>query len=209
MRRSPSTYDGYILDVDGTLYDQRRVRLAMLCRLASHYLRHPLQLREGLALYRFRRLREMPAWKDSSFDELFAELEKSVRLPAARCAQVIRYWMFQVPLDLLESFAYRDVISFVNGEHGRGKRVIVYSDYPAEEKLDVLGLCCDSMYVFGRGGVDEQKPSPRVMERILRETALAPDGLLYVGDRDEKDGASAKLAGTDYCDIRAFRKLLR
>lgn len=209
MKKNRSVYEGYVLDVDGTLYDQRRVRLTMLGRLLSHFLLHPLQIREGIALYHFRKLREKPEWKDSSFEELFSELERTVRIPAERCAKVIQYWMFQVPLDLLSKFAFRDVIAFINRLHSEGKRVIVYSDYPAEEKLKVLGLVCDSMYAFGLDDIDEQKPSPRVMKRIMREIEISPDNLLYIGDRDEKDGASAELAGMDYCDIKTFRKKLK
>lgn len=209
MKTKLLDYEGYILDVDGTLYDQRRVRLAMLGRLLSHYLRHPFQIREGIVLYRFRKMREKPEWKDSSFEALFTELESTVHIPAEQCRQVISYWMFKVPLDLLGPSAYRDVISFINKEHDAGKRVIVYSDYPAEDKLKAMGVACDNMYSFGCGGIDEQKPSPRVMEKIVRETDIRPDRLLYIGDRDEKDGTSARLANMDYCDIQEFRRRLK
>ena len=44
-----STPDAVILDVDGTMYAQRPVRLGMLLRLSAHTLRHPW---EGLACAR-------------------------------------------------------------------------------------------------------------------------------------------------------------
>lgn len=198
----------YIFDVDGTLYSQTRMRLGMLGRLLLFYGLRPHRLREFCALYLFRKLREKSEWKRASFDALYRELGKRLSLPPERIERCVSRWMFEAPLELLPKCAYRDVVSFANAEHRAGKRIIVYSDYPAEEKLAALGMERDAVYAFGENGVEELKPSPAAMRRILSESGCAPEEILYVGDRDDRDRPSAEAVGIPYRDVRRFRREL-
>ena len=204
-----SRLNGYILDVDGTLYSQRTMRLKMLGRLLRFFCIRPYRLRELFALYLFRKLREKQEWKAASFEALYREIGERLFLPAERVETCIRRWMFESPLDILSASAYRDVISFVNAQHRAKKRIIIYSDYPAVEKLRALGLEYDAVFAFGENGIGEQKPSLNTMRRILSESGCTPEKLLYVGDRDDRDRPSAEMAHIPYCDIKQFRKAIR
>lgn len=199
---------GFVLDVDGTLYSQKKMRIRMLGRLLAYYVPRPDRLRELYALFLFRKLREQSEWKRAGFEDLFLELEKKAKLPAARIEERIRYWMFRAPLDSIKACAFRDVIAFINRQHRDGKRIIVYSDYPAADKLKALGMAYDLVFAFEENGISEQKPSRRIMETIVSESGCRADQLLYVGDRDDRDRASAETVSMPYCDIRQFRRII-
>ena len=47
-----------IFDVDGTLYDQRKLRIRMFIELCAYYVLHPYQMKELRILSCFRRERE-------------------------------------------------------------------------------------------------------------------------------------------------------
>lgn len=203
-----SSVKGYIFDVDGTLYSQMRLRFRMLLRLLSHYARHPLKVRELLAVYYFRRMREHPDWQNVSTDQLSYEISKMVSLPFTSVKDTIWYWMFQNPLDLLHRCAYKDVVAFVNRSYEEGKQIYCYSDYPCSEKLNRLGIKASRQFFFGQEHIKEQKPSIEVMKYIMSEINLPVEQMAFVGDREDKDKASADLVGIRYYDIRQFRELI-
>lgn len=204
-----SRIDCLILDVDGTLYAQRAVRVCMLFRLVSYYMCRPHRLRELLALQKFRKMREDPEWKNAGTDALCTEIGRKYALPSDRVHRTVSYWMFKNPLDLLKEHAYRDVIDFSNRLRAEGRQIYIYSDYPAEDKLQAMGVEFDRLFYYGQPEIREQKPSRTAMEYILSQIGCSPDRIVYIGDRDEKDRASADLAGIQYYDIQDFRILLK
>ena len=204
-----SKIDGMIFDVDGTLYAQKQVRIGMLFRLVSYYMCRPHRLRELLSLQKFRKMREDPEWKNAGMDALCTEIGREYELPFDRVRKTIHYWMFKNPLDLLERYAYRDVIDFSNRLHAEGRHIYIYSDYPAEDKLLAMGMEFDRLFYYGQAEIREQKPSRTAMEYILSQIDCSPNRMIYVGDRDEKDMASADIADVQYYDIRDFRILLK
>lgn len=204
-----STIDAMIFDVDGTLYAQKSVRISMLFRLVSYYVCRPHRVRELLSLRKFRKMREDPEWKNAGMNALFTEIGKEYGLPVNKVHQTIHYWMFKNPLDLLKQYVYRDVIDFANRLHAEGRHIYIYSDYPAEDKLKVMGVEYDRLFYYGQPEIKEQKPSRKAMDYILSQIDCSPDRMIYVGDRNEKDMASADIASIQYYDIRDFRILLK
>jgi len=196
-------YKGYIFDVDGTLYHQRLVRFQMAIRLLCYYLPRPRMLKELVALYEFRRFREKNEFYTTSMDELYSIIGLKLGLCAERVGQVIDRWMFHEPLDLLSKHKYEDVLEFARRRKREGAKIVIYSDYPALEKLSVMKMPYDMLYVSGEDGL---KPSSKAMHRIIFESGLLREDILYIGDRYEKDGLSAKLGGVAYLDIAAFRR---
>ncbi len=199
---------GYVLDVDGTLYSQKKMRIKMGARLLSFYILRPHRIKELYALKIFRNLREKDEWKRASFEELYLEIKKKTSLSLIRIEKSIQYWMFQAPLDIIKSCSYQNVISYINEQHHNRKKVIVYSDYPATEKLKAIGMEYDLVFAFGADGIDEQKPSLQIMKAIVSKSGYTANQLLYVGDRDDRDKVSAELVNMPYCDIQQFRQQL-
>lgn len=81
---------------------------------------------------------------------------------------------------------------------------MIYSDYPAESKIDSLKLTCDYIFYPGHGVADELKPSKKVMSEIMDTLGVISKEILYIGDDKVCDGGSAKLAGIVYLDVNDF-----
>ena len=203
------TKNTFIFDVDGTLYSQPKMRIKMAFDLALYYGLHFWRAKEFLLLYYFRKLRETEKYRTKSITEQIFAACKKVSLPENIGRGVIDKWMFSKPLDVMKQCAFPGIAEFVADMQSKGKRVYIYSDYAAEEKLSVLGIAPDGIYTPENPGVSELKPSRKAMDYIMSELKASAEDVLFVGDRDEKDGKSAEYAGVDYCRIDDFLKALR
>ena len=201
----PNDFGGFIFDVDGTLYSQKKVRRVMFLRLCVYYALRPFLWKELCALALFRRLREVRELR-KNVDELCGEVSRRLNMSELAVCRTVRFWMFENPLDLLLKYRYDTVFEFMKRAHSAGKKIIIYSDYPAAEKLAAMRIPYDLLFVSGENGISEQKPSAEAMRKILDASGLAADKLFYIGDRDDRDKASAELAHIAYCHIADFLK---
>ncbi len=198
----------FIFDVDGTLYSQRKMRLKMALSLLFFYLFRFWRLKELLLLKAFRKVREKEEFRTENFEsQLFAACQK-VDIDTSKGKAIIENWMFKKPLEIIKSCSFENLISFIEQVQKQGKQIIIYSDYPAFEKLEALGIKASSIFTPEAEEIGELKPSKKAMSFIMSTISKQKENILYIGDRDEKDGTSAALAEIDYCDIRKFLKLL-
>ncbi len=207
--KAPTDYAAYLFDVDGTLYAQRPLRLRMAVRMAAFALRHPGKLGDLRLVMQYRRLREQDDLRELSTEALADALADRRGLPHDRVRAAVQRWLFAEPLALLPRCAYRDVLEFLQTAAARGAVVAIYSDYPAADKLVALGVRADFVFCADDPQIAAQKPDRRAMAHILTTLGLPADGVLYVGDRAEKDGRAAALIGMPYCDVVEFRAALR
>ena len=194
-----------IFDVDGTLYDQTPVRLKIALRMAVYVILHPFKWRSFYGIYVFRKIREKSDMQSVSFDEQVEFASKKAKTDAQVLRSAIDRWMFDVPLDLIKKHRYTEAISLLHKASRQGVKIIIYSDYDPTEKLKALGITPD--FAFYPDGKDfcELKPSKKAMQAIISKVGIEPENLIYVGDRQEKDGASARLAGIYYIDIKLIK----
>jgi putative hydrolase of the HAD superfamily len=106
--------------------------------------------------------------------------------------------MFQYPLGLVHKYANEHLLALLAKEQQKGKKIIIYSDYPVEEKLQSLGVIPDYIFYPGKNGITGLKPSKEAMECILSTVHMKAEELIFIGDRQEKDGVSAKLVGMNF-----------
>ncbi len=195
-----------IFDVDGTLYRQRPVRIRMACRLAGYFLFHPLKIRELKGIWHFRKLRETERYRKASLEEQIRAAAKKAGIgDPERLRAAIQRWMFREPLSAVAAFADGKALALMRQAQSEGKRILIYSDYAPEEKLAALDVRADAVYYPGRDGIDELKPSKKCMRRILEAQGLSPAETVYVGDRDERDGAAAASVGVRYVPVQGLR----
>jgi phosphoglycolate phosphatase/putative hydrolase of the HAD superfamily len=192
--------DLVVFDVDGTLYDQRRLRSKMIRQLAVHCLWHAGDLRILRVISAFRRCREELAEEES---ENISDLQ--FRRPAERLGvepdvvrRTVEEWMLERPLEHLRPCRYAKVAGFMAALRASGREVAVFSDYPAGEKLRALELAADLVVSAVDPEVDRLKPHPRGLHRVLELKGVAPRRALLVGDRDDRDGECARRAGISY-----------
>lgn len=201
VRPSIESPGAVVLDVDGTLYDQRQLRRLMGARLLSAAARAPVAtLRDVRVLRAYRQAQER--LRASGCDD--AAESAQIRWAAARTgvdeavvrASVVR-WMEQRPLDLLPRCAYVGLRDFLIRCHESGCRVGVFSDYPAAAKLRALGV--DALVDVVRSAHDPDigrfKPDPTGLLAVAAQLAVSPSDTCYVGDRPEVDAEAARRAG--------------
>lgn len=188
--------DLVIFDVDGTLYDQRRLRARMLAAL----LRGVVESRQLLVpqvIGSFRRHREKLG---SDLDANFVTLQYSLTAQACGCPekvvrQIVKEWIERRPLAHVGRCIYPGVRSLFDALAASGRKVAVFSDYPAEAKLAALGLQCPLTVSAEDGDVLRLKPHPAGLDKILRLTGVEAGRAILIGDRFDRDWQAANSIG--------------
>ncbi|HEX8363623.1 MAG TPA: HAD family hydrolase [Longimicrobium sp.] len=205
MTRLPADLRALVFDVDGTLYDQRAMRLAMLRRLAVACVRNPRSGARTLRVIRaYRRAQEemrlAPAGTgllaDAQIDLACARSGLSRQVVGDTVAE----WMDQAPLAILRRFILPGLAELLAAAGKRGIACAVVSDYPAADKLRALGIDQHFRVVVSAQDphVGAFKPSPAGLLHALRELGTAPEHAVYVGDRRDVDLVTARRAGTGF-----------
>lgn len=195
--------EAVIFDVDGTLYDQRRLRWRMLITLGKALCPHREGWRTLKALRAFRAHRESDAAKGAVATLAFQYdwVARHTGLAPEVVQASVDNWIFRRPLIHLEACRYPGVRRLFNTLRFRGVKIGVFSDYPAEEKLRALGLTADSTVCSTDEGVRRLKPDPRGLLLCCQMLGVTPEKALYIGDRDTVDGGCARRAAVPYLII--------
>ncbi len=201
QRRSAVPIRALILDVDGTMYVQRPVRLAMAWRLACGTVGAP---RQGARWWRVLRayrdaqeeLRDDPTCTSAGAAQLERAVERS-GVPVAEAHACVERWMHAEPCGVLARHRRPGLVECLRAARAAGLAIGVFSDYPAERKLVALGV--RELVDVVRSAHDVQiarfKPSPAGLLHVAAELGVAPHDCHYVGDRPEVDAVAADAAG--------------
>lgn len=193
-----------VFDVDGTLYDTRRMRWGLLPRLLKGSLMRPTEATTVLSVIRsYRRVHEQlrgrgrdelgGALADVQLRltaELSGEREQEVRRIVHECFDV-------APLPALAAAARPGLSESLARLRGAGLRTAVLSDYPPIPKLRALGVeaMFDCVAWAQEASIGVLKPDPAGLREVLRRLGVAPERAVYVGDRPEVDAIAAASAG--------------
>ena len=185
-----------VFDLDGTLYDQRRLRATMLLRLA-------LDAARSRSLEVLRVLEAFRACREKLGETLAADFVKlQYELTASRTGrstetvkQIVEEWINRRPLDVLRKCRYRGVERVFAAVAARRKSLAILSDYPAREKLQVLGLRADIIVCADDPEVGVLKPHPAGLQRVLDCAHVDAPAAIMVGDRVSRDWAVAQRHG--------------
>jgi HAD superfamily hydrolase (TIGR01549 family) len=185
-----------VFDVDGTLYDQKSLRMHMLADLISHTLAsRSLTTLRVLRVYR--QLREMIGHEEvQDFDGILLDrTSHKTRIDKARIAVLVHEWMEQRPLAHIDACLYPHVEELFVALKRRAKLIGIFSDYPAEDKLRAMGLKADFIVSATDDGVGILKPNPRGLEVIMAAACVGRQETIMIGDRADRDGEAARRAG--------------
>jgi FMN phosphatase YigB (HAD superfamily) len=192
-----------LFDVDGTLYSQPPLRVAMACEMVFARLRGLARSgRSDVSVaLAFRKMREELRATDNSKGSLAARQYAAVAVRLG-CSEeeveaAVTRWIYQRPLRWLRRCRRPGVIQVLDGLRARGVRCGVFSDYPAADKLGALGLSTyfDLTLSAVDPEVDAFKPDPRGFQVAADRWALPAREILYVGDRVDVDAVGAQAAG--------------
>jgi HAD superfamily hydrolase (TIGR01509 family) len=197
----PAGLKAVIFDVDGTLYRQGPLRLAMLWRLLRAHAVSPLRgLRTFRVLSAYRSAQEQLRAGTEDGDLASAQLRFAsdrTRVAAPEVAACVAQWMEREPLPLLQRCVRPGALELLQACRARGLRLGVLSDYPADAKLEAMGLSglFDVVACAQAAEIGVFKPNPRGLHVARERLGAAPGETLYVGDRPEVDAAAAQAAG--------------
>lgn len=190
----------WLVDLDGTLYHARWVKLAMAAELGLSGWTSVATLR------RFRHEHEV----------LRAEMQSDVadpfRLQVERTAQAlgrdpedverrVREWMVRRPCKWIRRFKNEVLLGEIREFREGGGHVALVSDYPARDKLAALGDASLFEVVVASGepeGPPRLKPHPGGYLAAAKRLGVPPEECLVIGDRDDADGAAARAAGMSF-----------
>lgn len=203
-----SSIRAVIFDVDGTLYDQRKLRQKILWEMLSFLVGHPTGLSDLKILWDFRKARKKNASLiDGDIEERQFEWgAKASKVSVEKVRQVVQYWMFTRPLFYLGPCCYPGARELVSNLKEKGILIGVFSDYPAKEKLQALGLEVDVMVSATDAEVDRLKPDPKGLIVAASKLNTPVKECLFIGDRDDKDGECARRAGMPYLILNKKRR---
>lgn len=205
-----TTYQLIILDIDGTLYYQKPVRLFMGMELALGMLVSKSIRRQVGIVRKVRSIRE--DWEDICKVEKLPVSDQSLDLESTQfhyvaqllgCSKdeverAITYWMDERPLKYVSFFRDRNLCEKIQKWRDQGVVVAVYSDNLIKGKTKALGVTLDYEFTAYDQGIGCMKPNPTGITHILKVCQVKPEDAIMIGDRMEKDGEAAQGAGIDY-----------
>lgn len=209
MRRAPSAEKNVlsaevlngvktiIFDLDGTLYDKRGLAHRMVRRL---WWCLPLLLAERLARG------GMHEYQYTSGDAFYAAFFANMARGHWWGPDIAQRWYNHVYLPamvrvLRHSFQPRpEAMALIEEGKRRGLQLAIYSDYGCvEEKLEALGIDAGLFDLrVDAPSMGALKPSGPSAAKVMLMLHAEPASTLFVGDRDEKDGASARAVGARF-----------
>jgi FMN phosphatase YigB (HAD superfamily) len=189
-----------IFDLDGTLYDQRLLRLRMAMQMGRE-LPWSSGGRRKLGIIRvFRNFRESLAESEAEdiADRQYTGVASRLGISADEVREVIGEWLLRRPLPLLASCREPHIERIFALLRQSGRTIAVLSDYPAHDKLKALGLRADIVVAATDLEVNRFKPHPRGLLRVLQLADMAADHCLVIGDRVDRDGECARRGGARF-----------
>jgi FMN phosphatase YigB (HAD superfamily) len=196
-------FAAWLIDLDGTLYWQLPVRLAMACELAL-FGSGDLRL-----VARFRReqeaLRRGGPTPGCPYQTQLERTARALGREATAIAGTISRWMEERPGKWLRLCRRRRLLQQVAAFQQAGGRTALVSDYPARQKLAALQSenLFDIVVACGEpDGPTELKPSPQGYLLAAQRLGVEPSRCLVIGDRDDADGEAARRAGMDFWQVR-------
>lgn len=199
---SPGAHAAWLVDLDGTLYVQTPVRLAMAAELSL------LGWTSLRFLRQFRREHEAVRELGLEGDPFRLQIERTAQALAASPSAVeatVRDWMIERPTKWLPLFRRRELLAELAAFRATGGRTALVSDYPARRKLEALGASGLFDIVVASGepdGPTRLKPHPGGMLRAAAALGIEPERCLVIGDRPDADGRAASAAGMAFRHVR-------
>ena len=182
----------------------------MIGKLALGFLTFSINLRTLKIISSFRKQRELHKGCTSPTLEAdqYQWCETELNIPAQKIRNSIENYMYSLPLRYLHGARHLNIDKVFDSLREDQRKIAIYSDYPVKEKLKALKLKADALFCSTDEGIQQLKPSGNAVKRICRQLGIPESETLLIGDRDDTDGQSARLAGVPFLkvDIQQARK---
>ncbi|MGV8058398.1 MAG: HAD family hydrolase [Smithellaceae bacterium] len=191
-----------IFDVDGTLYDQRRLRLLMLRDLFLYYLIRPDQWKDLLILHHFRIMRQKIINNYNNNENIltgqYRLAAEKTNVSSHRVESCVNKWIMNYPLQYLRYLCHPGLLDFCNALQRSSIRIAAFSDYPVREKLRALGMPEMISICTTDIEVNAMKPDTKGLLLAVKKLKVPIENCLLIGDREDKDGECARRINMPY-----------
>ena len=193
-------YKAVIFDVDGTLYHLKKMYRIMFWEIINYYFYHPQNFREINIIIDFIKEREKHALEvvDDVENAQYEWTAIKHKISQQEVRELVERWIFQVPLKHIYSCRRIEVIDLFNKLIIHGIPTGIFSDYPSKAKLKELGLSTQCIVSSTDPNVGKLKPDPKGLLLAANILGVSVEDCLLIGDRDDRDGESARRAGMEY-----------
>lgn len=188
-----------VFDIDGTLYDQRGLRIRLARDMVFQAVRSR-DLRFLSVIRTYRRIRERLGEEEVvNFETpLIAETVTATGCSEEQVRAIVTEWIEQRPLPYLMACRYPGLVELFAGLKRHGKHIGIFSDYPVQAKLAALGLAADFVVSATDHGIGLLKPHARGLEVLMADAGATAATTVLIGDRSDRDGLAARRAGVRY-----------
>ena len=201
---APEPYQAWLVDLDGTLYDARVIRLVMPAELLlTGFTAIPIIRQFRREHERLRRELHDPV--DSPFALQISRTAETLGVTCFEVERRVDEWMVRRPAKWLRRARRQSLLDEILRFRQTGGHTAVVSDYPARHKLRAMGVesLFDAVVANGEpGGPPRLKPHPDGLLAAAAALGVVPERCLVIGDRPDADGAAAKAAGMAFRLIR-------
>ena len=190
-----------IFDLDGTLYDKRGLAARMVRRL---WWCLPLLAAERLARRNMHYVQYASA--EEFFSVFFETMSRGHWWGPNAAAEWYDHVYLPVMVRMIRKYQKRrpETLAIIEECQRRGLKMAIYSDYGCVvEKLEALQIDPEQFdLLVAAPELGALKPSEPCARRVLELLEANPETTLFVGDRDEKDGESARSVGARFLLIK-------
>ncbi|MDJ0734908.1 MAG: HAD family hydrolase [Nostocaceae cyanobacterium] len=193
-------FQAVIFDVDGTLYNLKRMYGIVTLEIVKYYLKHPQEVKDIKIITTFMEEREKHAC-DIVEDVENAQYEwtaKALKTSTEKVRTVAQKWIFDIPLKHLYDCRYPEILELFAKITNQGIATGIFSDYPAQAKIAKLGLFPDCIVSSTDKNIGRLKPDPKGLLITAEILGVPVKQCLFIGDRDDRDGECARKAGMPY-----------
>lgn len=186
-----------VFDLDGTLYDKTGLAARMVRRL---WWCLPLLASERLARRHMHHVQY--ASGEEFFDIFFANMARGHWWGPGIAAKWYNHVYLPAMIRIISRHFHPrpEVMAILEAAKTKGLSVAVYSDYGyVMEKLEALHIDTKQFdLIVDAPELGALKPNPDCAQRVMEMLSANPETTLFVGDRDDKDGASARAVGAKF-----------
>ncbi len=194
------SYGAVLVDLDGTLYRQRPVRLLMAIELLVMGWSAIAVLRAFRRSHEEVRLAERLE-RSSPYEEQLRLTAARLGVAEARVRAIVEDWMVRRPMKWLGRFARKELLQELANYRSAGGKLALVSDYPATQKALAFSRWTHFDVVVSSGeagGPARLKPHPEGYLTAAERVGVLPAHCLVIGDREDADGDAARAAGMGF-----------